>query len=72
MRAKTGEVTSKVLGPQVLLKQVVLQGSEESVPKLNSTELSRRWDSSRAVYGRDQLSGVDVLLERDEVPNVDP
>ena len=66
---------------QVLLKQVVLQGSEESVPKLSSTELSRNWDSFRAVYGRDprpeeectrdQLTGVDVLLKRDEVPHVD-
>ena len=78
---QTDEATPKMLGPKVLLKQVVSQGSEESVPKLSSTELSRHWDSFRAVYGRDprpeeectgdQLTGVDVLLKRDEVAYVD-
>ena len=75
VHANTGEATSKVSGLQVMLKQVVLQGSEESVPKLRSTELSRHWDSFRAVYGRpeeectgDQLTEVDVPLKRDEVP----
>ena len=63
------------VGPQVALKQVISQGSEETVPKLSANELSQHWDRVKAVCGREprpeeectgeQLTGVYLLLNRD-------
>ena len=63
------------VGPHVALKQVVSQGSEETVPKLSANELSQHWDRVKAVCGREprpeeectgeQLTGVYLLLNRD-------
>ena len=72
---------SGVSGPQVRLKDVVSQGSEESVPKISNEEMTHHWDRFKKVYGRDprpeeectaeQLTGVDTLLKRDCAPYVD-
>ena len=68
-------------GPQVLPKQVVSQGSEESVPKNSNEDLLKHWDKFKDMYGRDprpeeectgdQLTSVDTLLKRDVAPCVD-
>ena len=73
--------TPGISGPQVALKQVISQGSEETVPKLSPQDLSLHWDRFKEVFGRDprpeeectgdQLTGVDLLLKRDCVPYVD-
>ena len=79
--ASSKNVQGPSVGPQVLLKQVVSQGSEESVPKISSEDLLKHWDKFKATYGRDprpeeecigdQLTGVDTLLQRDVAPHVD-
>ena len=68
-------------GPQVPLKHVVSQGSEETVPKISNEDMTKHWDQFKLVYGRDprpeeectadQLTGVDTLLKRDCAPYVD-
>ena len=39
--------------PQVQLKHVVSQGSEEVVPQISSNPLTKHWDTFKSVYGRD-------------------
>ena len=67
--------------PQVQLKHVFSEGSEEVAPKISSRDLTNHWDTFKAVFGRDprseeectaeQLTGIDVLLKRDTAPHVD-
>ena len=67
--------------PQVHLKQVISQASEEAVPLISQNELLKHWDCFKKIYGRDpkpdeectgdQLTGVNALLQRDMVPYVD-
>ena len=74
-------VAPLIVGSQVALKQVISQGSEETVPMLSAKDLSLHWDRFKEVFGRDprpeeectgdQLTGVDLLLKRDCAPYVD-
>ena len=67
--------------PQVHLKQVISQASEEAVPLISQSDLLKHWDCFKKIYGRDpkpdeectgdQLTGVNALLQRDMVPYVD-
>ena len=46
-------VAPLIVGPQVALKQVISQGSEETVPKLSAKDLHLHWDRFKEVDGRD-------------------
>ena len=80
-KAAAASQSEKVGGPQVPLKHVVSQGSEETVPKISAEEMTKHWDRFSSVYGRDprpeeectadQRTGVDTLLKRDMAPYVD-
>ena len=80
-RALSATHSAPPSGPQVPLKHVVSQGSEESVPKISNDDVTRHWDQFDLVCGRDprpeegctvdQLTGVDTFSKRDCAPYVD-
>ena len=63
------------------LKQVITQGSEETVHLTSPDDLLHHWDSYKKVLGRDpapdaectgdKLTGVDSLLKCDMAPYID-
>ena len=67
--------------PQVQLKHVVSQGSEEVVPNISSKDLTKHWDTFKSENGRDPRpeeegtsdwpTGIDALKRRDSAPYVD-